>query len=287
MTAIYKRELRSYFNGVMGYIFIAFILAAFGIYTTYICFANRLAEFQYVPYMIKFVFLIAVPILSMRVLSEERKQKTDQLLFSNAIDVSKIVLGKYLAMLTVIAIPIAFVCIYPAFLSAYGPVPLATSYGTLLAFFLMGAALLAIGMFASSLTDSQIVAAAVCFGIILVAYLSNQITSVVSSTAVASYIGFTVIVVLIALITRYMTKSWYAAGIAAVILEAVLTALMLFAPTVLNGALANFLGCIALFDKMDTFKDGVFDINVIVYYISVAALFTFFSMQAVEKRRWS
>ncbi len=286
MTAIYRRELESYFTGVIGYVMIAFILAIFGIYTTIICFNQGYANFELVPYTVKYTFLITTPILSMRVLSEERRQQTDKLLFSNAVEPGKIVVSKYLAMITVLLIPMLIVCAYPLILSEFGRVSLPTSYSAIFGCFLMGAALLAIGMFTSSLTDSQIVAAALSFGMVLLAYLASDFNSIISGSAVTALYGFTFLVAATAIITRFLTKSWYMGGIVAAVLEVALLAVYFLAPDMVTAGLLGFIDAISVFDKMDTFKNGVFDLSAVFYYISVISVFLFFSTQALEKRRW-
>lgn len=286
MAAIYKRELGSYFTGIIGYVLVAFILAIFGIYMTMICFNQGYANFELVPYSIKYTFLITTPILSMRVLSEERRQQTDKLLFSNAVTPSTIVFSKYLAMITVLAIPMLIVCIYPLILSGFGNVSLPTAYSAMFGCFLMGAALLSIGMFTSSLTDSQIVSAAVCFGIILVAYLASDLTGIISKSAFTALCGFTLLIAIVGIITRFMTKSWVAAGTVFAVLEVIVLVLYFLSPTTVASGFIGFISAISVFDKMDTFKNGVFDLSAVLYYISVIGVFSFFSVQALEKRRW-
>ncbi|MBQ6990929.1 MAG: ABC transporter permease, partial [Clostridia bacterium] len=146
MLAIYQRELRSYFTGFVGYVFAAFILLFGGIYTMVINLSNGITNFEYVLGNMSFVFIIAVPVLTMRVLAEERKQKTDLLLYSLPRSMTAIVLGKYFAMLTVFAVPMGVMAVYPILLSMYGEINMAVAYSAILGFFLMGAVLIAIGM---------------------------------------------------------------------------------------------------------------------------------------------
>ena len=287
MTAINKRELHSYFTGIIGYVMIAFLIAIFGIYTTSICLGNKYANFEFVPYAMKYVFLVTTPILSMRVLSEERKQNTDKLLYSNALESWRIIAGKYLSMITVLAVPFVVAGVYPLILSKFGKVTLLTSYSTLLGLFLMGAALLAIGMFTSSLTDSQIVAAAICFGVIFVAYIAKDLTSLISGTPRAALYGLTVIVIAIGLIAKVISKNWIFAGIVAAVLEVIVIMMYFANSAVVAGIFGGILDAVAVFDKVDTFKNGVFDLSAVFYYLSVIAVFSFFSIQSLEKRRWS
>ena len=105
MTAIYKKELKSYLTSMIGYLFMAFTLALFGLYFTAINLQQGYPEIGYALQNSAFILLIAVPVLTMRVLSEEQKNKTDQLLLTAPVKISDIILGKYLALLTIYVIP--------------------------------------------------------------------------------------------------------------------------------------------------------------------------------------
>lgn len=137
MTAIIKRELRALLTGVTGYIFCCFVLVFAGIYMNIINLKQGSANFEYVLGNMGFIFLIGIPLLTMRSLTEDRKQKTDTLLYSLPISMTQIVLGKYIAMLILMLMPIIIVGIYPLILSFFGNIYLPASYGTLLAFFLL------------------------------------------------------------------------------------------------------------------------------------------------------
>ena len=154
MTAVYKRELRSYLTSMIGYLFMFFILLLTGIYFSAYQLTSAYPKFETTLSALTFVFLISVPILTMRVLAEERKQKTDQLLLTAPVSVEKIVLGKYLALVTIFAIPMLIVCLYPLLMSKFGTVSFGAAYTAILGFFLLGCANLAIGVFISSLTES-------------------------------------------------------------------------------------------------------------------------------------
>lgn len=141
MTAIYQRELRSYFHGMTGYVFIAFLLVFAGIYTMFYNLSSGYPNFEYVLQAMAIIFLIAIPVLTMRVIAEERRQKTDQLLYTLPLGMTRVVLGKYLAMVTVVAVPCVVMAFYPLLLSTFGTVSFPTTYGALLGFFLLSAAL--------------------------------------------------------------------------------------------------------------------------------------------------
>ena len=128
MTAIYERELRSYFNGMTAYVFVAFLLLFAGIYAMLYNLNNGYPNFEYVLQSMTIIFLIAIPILTMRVIAEERRQKTDQLLYALPVGMTRVVLGKYLALLTVVALPCAIMVLYPVLLSTFGAVSFRTAW---------------------------------------------------------------------------------------------------------------------------------------------------------------
>ena len=154
MTAVFKHELKNYYHSFTAYVFGAFLLAIVGFGAMLYNLQVAVSNFEYVLSFGSIVFVVIVPILTMRVIAEERRQKTDQLLYSLPITTTQVVLGKYLALLTVYLIPLAVISLYPLIFAQFGEVYLPTSYGSLFAIFVMGAALVAVGMFISSLTEN-------------------------------------------------------------------------------------------------------------------------------------
>ena len=182
MFAIYKKELRSYFNSFIGFLFIGVTLFFQGLYYTVY---NLLYGYPYYSYVVSstvFLFLISIPILTMRILSEERHNKTDQLILTAPVSVGGIVMGKFLALTTIFAIPTLISCIYPLILTKFGTVPLGHCYLALLAFFLYGIACIAICILISSVTESQVIAAVLSFGILFLGYMMSSICSIISSS---------------------------------------------------------------------------------------------------------
>ena len=182
MLAIFKREFKSLFWNITGWLFIGITLALFGLYF----FVYNLSYgYPYISYSlsaIAFLFMVTVPILTMRVLAEEKHAKTDQLLLTAPISVGKIVLGKFLALALVYTICIGVICVAPLVLMIFGEVPLAETYVGILGFWLYGLTTIAIGTFVSSLTESQVISAVVSFGLIFVGYMMSSICSVISSS---------------------------------------------------------------------------------------------------------
>lgn len=287
MRAIYERELKAYFQGIMGYLFIAFILLFAGIYVMVINLAGGQTYFEYVLGNMSFVFLVAIPVLSMRVISEERRQKTDQLLYALPMSMYKIVMGKYLAMITVMAVPTVIIGIYPLILSSYGNINFKTSYTALLAFFFLGAALLAIGMFVSSVTENPVISAALCFLVMMLNYFIADLSGYVPSGAAGSFVALTVCAVLVGLFFKFMTKDNFAAITAGVLCEVPLAAVMLVNKELLAGLFPKIMQEISVFERFYVFINGTCDITAFVYFISVIAVFVYFTVQSLERRRWN
>ncbi len=287
MSAIYKRELHSYFCGMTGVIFMAFLLLMTGIYMTVYNLLGGYPSFEIALSGVSFVFLLAVPVLTMRSFAEEKHAKTDQLLYALPVSLTSVVLAKYLAMVTVLGIPVGVMCFYPLILNRYGTIGWAGTYGSILAFFLLGCALIAIGMFISSLTESQVIAAVVSVGVLLLTYLMSGLSSMLPETAGASYAGFLVIAVLVGLAVHVMVKnSTVSMGVTAALV--VVTSLLYFLKDELfAGALPDLLSALALFDRLYSFTNGIFDVTAIVYYLTVAALFVYLTVQSMDKKRWS
>lgn len=287
MGAIYKRELKAYFTGMIGYAFIAAVLLFIGIYTTAYNLKYMYPMFEYVIDSSTILYVIVVPILTMRVLAEERRQKTDQLIYSLPLRLTDVVLGKYLAMVTLLAIPMAVVSLYPLMLSRYGTMSLGTAYSAITGFFLLGCCLIAIGLFMSSVTDSQLVAAVASFAALILCFLMSGITQLLTTTAVASLVALTVVSLAVGIVVRLMTGSLSTALLAGLLCEVPLVGVYMVRPAVLEGAFAQILSALAAFDQLSNFLNGVFDLTAVVYFVSVTVLFLFFSVQSVEKRRWS
>ena len=287
MTAVFKHELRLYFQSLTAYVFGAFLLMTVGIGAMLYNLQAAVSNFEFVLSFSSLIFAVIVPILTMRVIAEERKQKTDQLLYSLPLSTTQVVLGKYLSALLVYLIPLCFICIYPLIFSQYGEVYLLTSYGSLFAFFLMGGALLAVGMFISSLTDNQGFAAGIGIAVIALNYFSVSLAEYVSATAMGSAIALMVISALLGWLIRNLTRNenlGYSVGLS---LMAVTTVFYLIDSTKFEGLLPDIMKKLSLFDRLDTFVNGVFDLTAVVYYLSVAVFFLFLTVQSLEKRRYN
>ena len=287
MTAIYKRELRSYLTSMIGYIFIFFILLLTGIYFSAYQLSAAYPKFEYTLSALTFVFLISVPILTMRILAEERKQKTDQLLLTSPVSVEKIVMGKYLALVTVFAIPMAIICFYPLLMTKFGTVSLGMAYTAILGFFLLGCANLAIGVFISSLTESQVIAAVLTFILLFAFYMMNGISSFFSEGALSTCITFGLLILAAAIIIYTMIKNILISAVVCVAGEAVLAVLYVVNSEFFAGGIQKVLQVFNISGHFDNFANGIFDIKGVVYFLSVVAVCVFLTIQSIVKRRWN
>lgn len=287
MRAVFKHELRNYFHTLTAYVFGAFLLAFVGIGAVLYNIQAAVSNFEFVLDFSSLIFVVIVPILTMRVIAEERRQKTDQLLYSLPITTTQVILGKYAALLVLYLIPLAVISLYPLIFSRFGDVYLLTSYGSILAFFILGAALIALGTFISSLTDNQGLAAGIGIAVILLNYYSVSLSEYVSSTAAGSAVALVVIILALGAVIRYVTKNGTLAYWLCFVLIA-LTILLLFVDSsVFEGLLPAVMTQLSLFERFTSFVNGVFDMTAIVYYCTVIVFFLFLSVQSLEKRRYN
>lgn len=287
MIAVFKHELRSYFHSLTAYVFGAFLLAFVGIWAMQYNLQAAVSNFEYVLADSSLIFVVIVPILTMRVIAEERKQKTDQLLYALPITTVAVILGKFLALLVLYLIPLAVIACYPLLFAQYGDVYLPTSYGSLAAFFLLGAALIAVGVFISCLTENQGMAAGIGVAVMLLNYYSVSLSEYVSATALGSVIALIVLFVLLGLLIRYLTRNGNLAYWVSFVLIAATVAVYIMDSAAFEGLLPKIMEQLSLFSRFIVVVNGVFDLTAIVYYGTVIVFFLFLSVQSLEKRRYN
>nr|WP_296957355.1 ABC transporter permease subunit [uncultured Mediterraneibacter sp.] len=288
MLAIYKRELRSYFQSMVGCVFIAFLMAFTGIY--FMAY-NLTAGYPYFSYTLAgslIVFIVGIPLITMRSFAEDRKNKTDQLLLTAPVSLGKVVMGKYLAMVTVIGIPNVIFCLYPLIIKSQGTAYLKVDYISIGVFFLLGCVYAAIGMFLSSLTESQIIAFISTFGILLVLYLWDGILSMLPSSAVSGLVWIILLISLIAFYIYHMTGNFVISGGIEVI--GVIASLVLYfvKSSLYENLITKMLGKLALANVFtDITSNSIVDVTGIALYLTIIAVFVFLTIQSIQKRRWS
>lgn len=288
MLAIYKRELRAYFQSMVGCVFVAFLIAFTGIY--FMAY-NLVSGYPYFSYTLSgslIVFIVGIPLITMRSLSEERRNRTDQLLLTAPVSLGKVVMGKYLAMVSVIAVPNIIFCIFPLIIKAQGTAYLTVDYISIGMFFLLGCVYAAIGMFLSSLTESQMIAFISTFGILLVLYLWDGIMSMLPVSAVSGLVGILIIVSVAAFYIWHMTGNALIAGAVEIIGAAAAAIVFAVKQELYENLLTNLLGRLALADVFTGItKNSIVDVTGIALYLSVIVVFVFLTVQSIQKRRWS
>lgn len=287
MIAVLKHELRIYFQSLTAYVFGAFLLIVTGIGAMMYNIQAAVSNFEYVLSFGSIIFVVIVPILTMRVIAEERKQKTDQLLYSLPITTTQVVIGKYIALLAVFLLPMGIICFYPKMFSHYGEVYLPTAYGSLFAFYLMGAALISIGIFISSLTENQGFAAGIGIAVILFNYFSVSLSEYVSATAYSSLITFVFLIVAFGAVIRNLTKNdWLAGGLVFMLFLGLILTFTIDS-TLLEGLLPKIMKRLSLFEQFEIFVSGIFDLTALTFFFSVIVFFLFLTVQSLEKRRYN
>ena len=287
MMAVYLKELRSYFTGILGWLFAAFLTLFAGIYTMVYALTNGSPDFELVISSITFIYMIGVPILTMRSVAEEKHSRTDQLLYALPVKLSHIVMGKYLALCTVLLLPVCVIGLYPLIIMQFGALNLKLIYTTLAAFFLLGAALMSVGLFISSLTESQVAAAVLTLVAMLILYFISSLATFVPNEGRASLIALCAVVAVFALILLALTRNSLVALLVAAAGVGGLCAAYMASPDGFTGLFARIMGQLSLFDRFDVFANGILDLTGVVYFLSVSGVFLFLTVQSLEKRRWS
>lgn len=235
MLAIFKRELRGYFTGVIGYVFLVLFLAVAGIIFSYTTLFSMTADStSYFTAMLLFTAII-LPILTMKSFSEERKTKTEQLLLTSPVSIPSMVIGKFLASYVMFAGALIFTSLYFLLLLPYAAIKWAVIVGNVIALLLVGMVFIAIGLFVSALTENQLSAAVGTIAIIFALLGISLLTSLVPS----------------------------------------------------NYWIRFVLDAISIFTRFQSFTNGYFELSSLVYYISAAALFIYFTIRVYDRRRYN
>lgn len=287
MIAIFKREFKSYFINMSGYVFIGVIWLFSGIFSTALNFIGQYASYEYVLSNLMTVLMLIVPILTMRSMAEDRRAKTDMLLYSLPVSSTQIVMGKYLAMLAVWGVTCLGMGLTPIVIGMYGEVNFASAYGAILGFFLLGAALIAVCTFVSSLTENQLIAAISGIAASLALYLLGSLVGMIPASAIASFVCFIVLALVLAAIVYLLTRSYIITAIVGCVTVIPLSVAYAINSEMFASAFPKALEYLALFDRFYNFLGGIFDVGAIVYYISFAVFFIFLTVQSFDKRRWS
>ena len=290
MTAIFKREFRSFFHGMLGYVLTAFLVASSGLYFLARCLIYGLTDFSYYTlYQTIFMLLLYIPVLAMRSLAEERHSRTDQLLLTSPVSVWGIVLGKFFAMAAVFALPCAVDAVMIFILWALGGTvsALLANLAGLLCYFLLGCAAIALCEFLSGLTENQIIAAVAGIAALLVAYMMPSLRNLFTTGSAVALALFTALAAVLSVVAGLRSRSFTLGCLLFAGCCVALTALFLLQSSWLTEAFSAVLSGLCLFSPFEEFVNSSFSIPTLVYYLTVTVLFLFFTAQGLEKRRWN
>ena len=251
MSAIFKREFLSYFRSPVGYVAIALFsfLSGFIFYSQFSSGAVNIAS---EVISLRSFFVIIVPIITMGLLSEDKKRGTDVLYYTTPVSLFNVVTGKVLAAFALYAIMFINVIIHIIVTLACGGDFEVGSIGTIIVFFFMAFMFITIGLFASAITDSQIISAIVAFVIILITQLLSTIGSY-AGTAVTS----------------------------------ILSAIKADSAIAVGNVIASAISWFDPFVKTQDFRLGIFSVSALIYVVSVGILFLYLTFRVLEKKRWS
>ena len=285
MLAVYRKEMKVYFSGMFGYAVMAILLLFMGLFVAVYNLLSASADFSYALFDMQWVLIVTIPFLTMRAIAQERHNRTDQLLFSLPLSLCEVVLGKYLALVTLFSIPTAISALYPLLLTAMGSVSLPAAYTALLGYFLMACALIAVCLFVSSLVENQIVAAVLCVLTTLIFYFLSAVAALIPVSALVSFLLCLLAALGVAALIGYASKNLTVALITAVILVLPTSGLYIANAALFTSLVPNFLKSISLFDRFAGFSYGHFDIPGVIFYLTFTAFFLFLTLQSMEKRR--
>jgi ABC-2 type transport system permease protein len=270
-----------------GYIFMASLLFFVGLFFVLTNLMRMSPQYNSVLSNITFVFMLIVPILTMRLMAEEAKQKTDQLLLTSPISLPKIVIGKYLGAVSVLLLTLMITFIYPLILSTMGTVNWGEVFGGYIGFFLFGSALIAVGLFISSLTDNQVIAAVATFTVLLLFWFIDAIISSLPADQTSGLIFAAILAAAIAFVFYTATRNWYISGGIFLLGVLAVAAGYFIKPSIYSGLIAKVLSWFSLLSRYQDFSLGIFSISPIVYYISFSSVFVYLTVRMLEKKRWS
>jgi ABC-2 type transport system permease protein len=286
MVAVFFRELKAYLQGLIGFIFMGLFLLNCGILFFLLNLLGNSPNYPAVLGNIIFFFLFYAPLLSMRLLSEEARQKTDQLLLTSPLNITGMVLGKYFAAQAVFLITLVITILYPILLSFVGRLAVAEIVAVYVGFFLMGSSFIAVGLFVSSLTDNQLIAAVVTFTTLLFMFIIDAIQQGFPSDALSGLLFATILVVGITVFIHFTVRNWIVTAAIFIMGTVLVIVLFLIDPKGYEGFIIRVLQWFSLFKRFRDFNRGILALAPIVYYVSFSAAFIFMTVRVIEKRRW-
>lgn len=287
MLAVFKKELRTYFLTPTGYIFMGGFLLVSGFFFTFLNLMQASPKYTDLLSNITFLFLIIMPVLTMRLIAEETRQKTDQLLLTSPLSIGEMVIGKYLAAVAVFLMTLLVTCLYPLIMSFYGFIATWEIVCGYIGLFLLGSAFIAIGLFVSSLTENQVSAAVITFAALLLLWLLDAIQQGLPNDTVSGIVFTGLILLGVVLLLYYATRNIIVSIAAAVLGIGAVTAVYFIDKSLFDGIILKFIDWFSVLKRYEKFVTGILSLDAVVYYLSFITAFIFLAVQMIEKRRWN
>ena len=287
MLAIFKRELKAYFLTPIGYLYMGLFLLLTGIFFFFDNILPSRSHFAGFLGGIVLIFLFAVPLLTMRLVSEEKKQKTDQLLLTSPVSITGIVCGKFLAAMTVYCATLLVTASYAVVISVYGDFQVWEVLGSYIGFIFLGACYISVGLFLSTVTENQFTAAFLTFFVLMLIWILDPISRVVPTDTRSGVISSAVLLALVLLFLFFNTRNWVIVAGVAIIGSLAIAGIYLFRQNIFFGFIRSLINWFSLNSRYEPFSMGLLKIDTLLYYASFSGLFLFLTVRLIEKRRWN
>jgi ABC-2 type transport system permease protein len=287
MISIFKREVKAYFVTPIGYLYMGLFLLITGLFFTFGNIFSQSSQFSSFLGNLLFIYLFAIPLLTMRLFSEEKRQKTDQLLLTSPVSIPEIVCGKFLAALALYAMTMVVTLLYAVVIAIFGDLQTAEVIGSYIGFLFLGAGYISIGVLISASTENQLTAALVTFFALLVILLLDSVAQMVPSDLRSGFISAAVLAALAVFFVFLNTRNWFITLASVIVFGLVIGGFWYFNRTVYTGFLQKFLGWFSLNRRYTYFTMGLLKIDSLIYYITFCGLFLFLTVRLIEKRRWN
>lgn len=289
MTIILAKEFKTYFKSGYGTMFMTVYLFIFGLYFTFMnIYPQPNSVFSSTIQNMIFIFILIFPAITMRSFAEEKKSRTDQLLFTTPIRITSIVIGKYLAALMLFILTLSITAIHAVTIGFFtvniDVYSIITSY---VGFLLIGASFIAIGMFISVVSENQIVAGISSLGISIILYAVSSISDVIPRDSMSGMFFMIVCIVLLTAGLYSLLKNIWIALTTFALFIGITIWLFFTQKSFFEGIIQKTIKVLSITKFSDEYFIGVISLSSIVYYLSIISLFLFFSHVIIERRRWS
>ncbi len=287
MFAIFRKEFKGFFTSPIGFIFVGFFLLLAGFIFALSNLMSANPDYSQMLSFISSTFILLVPMLTMRLFSEEMKQRTDILLITSPVRLSAIVLGKYFAALALFLLTTLITCLYPIIMRFFGPIAVWEIVGGYIGFVLMGSAFISIGLFISAMTENQFIAAVVTLASLLFVMTLDWIQQGLPKDVTAGIV-FSAILVAAAIVFVYLTtRNIYVSAGAGIVGAGIILLVYLLDQMRFDGFITRFFEWLSLMKRFERFNLGVLELSPIIYFVSFSAAFVFLTIRLIEKRRWT